>query len=170
LEFKSTTISLIFPHIYDPYAQNRFAFRKMARGDVNMKWQRLLLSKLQERVGKKIALAIDTSTNQTRTILIQNIVKLFSEVSPDALLVQADFKIRSISSIKDDKITYYTHGKSSYTDVLEWVEKEDIDTLFYITDVTGYFYEELKVKKEIFWLVPDEFIPKVPFGKAIRVA
>jgi hypothetical protein len=142
----------------------------MARGDVNMKWQRLLLSKLQERVGKKIALAIDTSTNQTRTILIQNIVKLFGEVSPDALLVQADFKIRSISSIKDDKITYYTHGKSSYTDVLEWVEKEDIDTLFYITDVTGYFYEELKVKKEIFWLVPDEFIPKVPFGKAIRVA
>jgi hypothetical protein len=54
--------------------------------------------------------------------------------------------------------------------VLEWTEKEEIDTLFYITDVTGYFYEELKFKKEVFWLVPDEFVPKVPFGKAIRVA
>lgn len=151
-------------------AQNRLASRKSVGGVVKMKWQRLLLSKLLERKGKKIALAIDTSTNQTRTILIQNIVKLFSEVCPDALLVQADFKIRSITSIKDDKITYFTHGKSSYTEVLEWTEMEDIDTLFYITDVTGYFYEEIKVKKEVFWLVPDEYIPKVPFGKAIRVA
>jgi hypothetical protein len=135
-----------------------------------MKWQRLLLSKLQEREGKKIALAIDTSTNQTKTILIQNIVKLFGEVCPKSLLVQADFKIRSITSIKDDQIKYYKHGKSSYTEVLEWTEKEEIDTLFYITDVTGYFYEELTFKKEVFWLVPDEFVPKVPFGKAIRVA
>jgi hypothetical protein len=135
-----------------------------------MIWQRLLLSKLQEREGKKIALAIDTSTNQTSTILIQNIVKLFAEVCPNSLLVQADFKIRSITSIKDDQIKYYTHGKSSYTEVLEWTEKEAIDTLFYITDVTGYFYEELTFKKEVFWLVPDEFVPKVPFGKAIRVA
>ncbi|MGM0873925.1 MAG: VWA-like domain-containing protein [Bacillota bacterium] len=135
-----------------------------------MKWQRLLLSKLQERKDKKIALAVDTSTNQAKTILIQNIIKLFGEVCPQALLVQADFKIRSITSIKDDQIKYYTHGKSSYTEVLEWAEKEDLDTLFYITDVTGYFYDELKVKKEVFWLVPDEFVPKVPFGKAIRVA
>jgi single-stranded DNA-specific DHH superfamily exonuclease len=141
---------------------------KKCEGVVRMKWQRLLLSKLQER--KKIALAIDTSTNQTKTILIQNIIKLFGEVCPEALLVQADFKIRSITSIKDDQIKYYTHGKSSYTEVLEWAEKEDLDTLFYITDVTGYFYDELKVKQEVFWLVPDEFVPKVPFGKAIRVA
>ncbi len=135
-----------------------------------MKWQKQLLSKLQERDGKKIALAIDTSTDQTNKVLIQNIVKLFAEVAPNALLVQADFKIRKISPIKEDQITYYKHGKSSYTEVLEWAEEEKIDTLFYITDVTGYFYEELKVKNEVFWLVPDEFIPKVPFGKAIRVA
>lgn len=99
-----------------------------------------------------------------------NIVKLFSEVAPDSLLVQADFKIRKISPIKEDRITYYTHGKSSYTEVLEWAGQEQIDTLFYITDVTGYFYEELEVNNEVFWLVPDEFVPKVPFGKAIRVA
>ncbi|MBM7602059.1 hypothetical protein JOC75_000029 [Metabacillus crassostreae] len=65
---------------------------------------------------------------------------------------------------------YYNHGKSSYTEVLEWVEKEEIITLFYITDVTGYFYENLDVRNEVFWLVPYEFVPKVPFGKAIRVA
>ena len=135
-----------------------------------MKWQKQLLSKLQERNEKNIALAIDTSTNQTNTSLIQNIIKLFGEVVPHSLLVQADFKIRKITSIKEDQITYYTHGKSSYTEVLEWADHEKIDTLFYITDVTGYFYEELKVNNEVFWLVPDEFVPKVPFGKAIRVA
>ncbi|WP_078432844.1 VWA-like domain-containing protein [Metabacillus halosaccharovorans] len=135
-----------------------------------MKWQKQLLSKLQERSEKKIALAIDTSTKQTNTLLIQNIVKLFGEVAPHSLLVQADFKIRNITPIKEDNITYYTHGKSSYTEVLEWADQEKIDTLFYITDVTGYFYEELKVNCEVFWLVPDEFVPKVPFGKAIRVA
>ena len=135
-----------------------------------MKWQKLLLSKLQERNGKKIALAVDTSTNQANTLLIQNIIKLFGEVAPQSLLVQADFKIRKITSIKEDQISYYTHGKSSYTEVLEWADQEKIDTLFYITDVTGYFYEELKVNNEVFWLVPDEFVPKVPFGKAIRVA
>nr|BDD45056.1 hypothetical protein 44 [Bacillaceae bacterium] len=135
-----------------------------------MKWQKQLLSKLQERNGRKIALAIDTSTKQTNTLLIQNIVKLFSEVAPNSFLVQADFKIRKITSIKEDQITYYTHGKSSYTEVLEWAGQEQIDTLFYLTDVTGYFYEELEVNNEVFWLVPDEFVPKVPFGKTIRVA
>lgn len=135
-----------------------------------MKWQRLLLTKLQEREWGKIALAIDTSTDQVDTELIENIVKLFGEVSPKALIVQADFKIRSVSSIKDAKqINYFKHGKSSYTEVLEWMGKENIDTLFYITDVTGYIYDELTFDKEVFWLVPNEFIPKVPFGKAIRV-
>lgn len=135
-----------------------------------MKWQKLLLSKLLERKGKKVALAIDTSTNDINKMLIENIIKLFSEVCPNAFLVQADFKIRSISPITENKMTYYNHGKSSYTEVLEWVEKEEIDTLFYITDVTGYFYENLDVTNEVFWLVPDEFVPKVPFGKTIRVA
>ncbi|PAD67182.1 hypothetical protein CHH83_19910 [Bacillus sp. 7586-K] len=135
-----------------------------------MKWHKQLLSKLQERKNKKIVLAIDTSTTQTGTLLIENIVKLFGQVCPETLLVQADFKIRSITSIKNTEIRYFTHGKSSYTEVLEWAEKEDVDTIFYITDVTGFFYEELAFDKEIFWLVPDKFIPKVPFGKAICVA
>ncbi|WP_226666792.1 VWA-like domain-containing protein [Metabacillus litoralis] len=135
-----------------------------------MKWQKQLLSNLMDRKGKKIALAIDTSTNDINKLLIQNIIKLFSEVTPDAILVQADFKIRSITPIKENKVEYYNHGKSSYTEVLEWVEKEEIETLFYITDVTGYFYDELNVTNEVFWLVPDEFVPKVPFGKTIRVA
>lgn len=135
-----------------------------------MKWQRSLLSMLQSRQDKKVALAIDTSTKQTRTILINNIVKFFGELKPDTTLVQADFKIRSITGIDSPKIKYYDHGKSSYTEVLEWAEKEQIDTLFYITDVTGYFYEELKVNFEVYWLVPDDFVPKVPFGKAIKVA
>jgi len=136
-----------------------------------LKWQRALLSMVKERQDKKIALAIDTSTNQVRTILINNIVKFFGEMKPDATLVQADFKIRSISPIKENAtIKYYKHGKSSYTEVLEWADNEKIDTLFYVTDVTGYFYEELKVKTEVIWLVPDDYLPKVPFGKAIKVA
>jgi hypothetical protein len=136
-----------------------------------MRWQRSLLTMLKERKDKKVALAIDTSSNQVRTILINNIVTFFGEMNPDATLIQADYKIRVVSPIKEaPQIKYYTHGKSSYTEVLEWAEQESIDSLFYITDVTGYFYEELKVETEVFWLVADEFLPKVPFGKAIMVA
>ncbi|MHC0038368.1 VWA-like domain-containing protein [Pseudoneobacillus sp. C159] len=136
-----------------------------------MRWQKRILSMIQDRQDKKIALAVDTSSVEVRTILINNIVKLFETVKPDTILVQADFKIRSIAPAKADTIKYYSHGKSSYTEVLEWAENENVDTLFYITDVTGYIYEEIKnVGYELFWLVPDEFLPKVPFGKAIKVA
>jgi hypothetical protein len=135
-----------------------------------MKWHHAVLAKIKENEGRKIALAIDTSTNETNTILIQNIIKLFGEVKPDTLLVQADYKLRDVSPINEASLTWYTHGKSSYTDVLEWGETEKIDTLFYITDVTGYFYDELKVTYEVCWLVPDTYVPKVPFGRAIKVS
>jgi hypothetical protein len=135
-----------------------------------LKWQWGLMRILKERHEKSVALAIDTSTDQTRTILINNIVKFFGEIKPDASLVQADYKVRSVSPIQDSTIKYFKHGKSSYTEVLEWAEQEKIDTLFYITDVTGYFYEELNVNFEVFWLVPDDYLPRVPFGKAIKVA
>jgi hypothetical protein len=126
---------------------------------------------IQERQDKKVALAVDTSTNNVSSILINNIIKLFEQLKPDTILVQADFKIRNISPVKSDTIKYFTHGKSSYTLVLEWAEQEKVDTLFYITDVTGFFPEELsKVDYEVFWLVPDSFLPRVPFGKAIKVA
>lgn len=126
---------------------------------------------IQQRQDKKVALAVDTSSSEVGTILINNIVKLFETVKPDTILVQADFKIRSITLAKADTIKYFTHGKSSYTEVLEWATNEKIDTLFYITDVTGFIYEEITdVDYELFWLVPDEFLPKVPFGKAIKVA
>src|SRR5690606_24323476 len=136
----------------------------------HVRWQRSLLDLLKNRKNKKIALSIDTSTNQVRSILINNIIKFFGEMHPETHLVQADFKIRSITPIQNPTIKYYTHGKSSYTEVLEWADQEKIDTLFYITDVTGYFYDELDVHTEIFWLVPDDYVPKVPFGKAIKIA
>ncbi|MCH6269088.1 MULTISPECIES: hypothetical protein [Neobacillus] len=136
-----------------------------------MKWHKRILSMIQERQDKKVALAVDTSSNDAPTILINNIVKLFETVKPDTILVQADFKIRSISPIKSDTIKWYSHGKSSYTLVLEWAKEEQIDTLFYITDVTGFFSEDLeKLDYEMFWLVPGVFLPRVPFGKAIKVA
>ena len=136
-----------------------------------LRWQKTILSMIQARQDKKIALAVDTSTKEVQTILINNIVKLFEAVKPDTLLVQADFKIRSIAPVKADSIKYYDHGKASYTLVLEWAQQEKIDSLFYITDVTGHFYEEMeKVDYEMFWLVPDDFLPKVPFGRAIKVA
>lgn len=138
---------------------------------VDLKWHMRLLSMIQKREDKKIALVVDTSTVEVRSILINNIVKLFEQVKPDTILVQADFKIRSITPVKADTIKYHTHGKASYTEVLEWAHNEKIDTLFYITDVTGFIYEEIKtVDYELYWLVPDEFLPKVPFGKAIKVA
>ncbi|MFJ5714417.1 hypothetical protein [Neobacillus sp. NPDC093127] len=136
-----------------------------------LKWHKTILSMIQQRQDKKIALVVDTSTNEAPTILINNIVKLFEQLKPDTILVQADFKIRSISQVKSDTIKYYTHGKSSYTLALEWAAEEQVDTLFYITDVTGFFSEEMEnVDFELFWLVPGTFLPRVPFGKAIKVA
>ncbi|WP_462408634.1 vWA domain-containing protein [Neobacillus sp. Marseille-QA0830] len=136
-----------------------------------MKWHMRILSMIQERQDKKVALAVDTSTKEAPTILINNIVTLFEKVKPDTILVQADFKIRSITPVKSDTITYHNHGKSSYTLVLEWAKEEKIDTLFYITDVTGFLPEDLeKVDFELFWLVSGKFMPKIPFGKAIKVA
>jgi hypothetical protein len=138
---------------------------------MGLKWHKTILSMIQQRQDKKVALAVDTSTNEAPIILINNIVKLFETVKPDTILVQADFKIRDISPVKSDTLTYYTHGKSSYTLVLEWAKEEKIDSLFYITDVTGFFAEDMeKVDFELFWLVPGEFLPRVPFGKAIKVA
>jgi hypothetical protein len=142
-----------------------------AKGLLELKWHKTILSMIQQRQDKKVALAVDTSTNEAPAILINNIVKLFEQLKPDTTLVQADFKIRSISPVKSDTIKYQTHGKSSYTLVLEWAKEEKIDTLFYITDVTGFFSEEMdKVDYELFWLVPGVFLPRVPFGKAIKVA
>lgn len=136
-----------------------------------MKWHKRVLSMIQERQDKKVALAVDTSTTEAPTILINNIVTLFEQVKPDTILVQADFKIRSISPVKSNTIKYHSHGKSSYTLVLEWAKDEKIDTLFYITDVTGFLPEELEtVDFELFWLVSGTFMPKIPFGKAIKVA
>lgn len=138
---------------------------------VFLRWHKRVLSMIQERQTKKVALAVDTSSNQVNTVLINNIVKLFEQLKPDTILVQADYQIRSIEPVKSDTIKYYNHGKASYTLVLEWAQAENIDTLFYITDVTGFFYEEMeKVNYETFWLVPNDFLPKVPFGKAIKVA
>ncbi|WP_374193723.1 hypothetical protein [Bacillus sp. ISL-75] len=126
---------------------------------------------IQQRQDKKVALAVDTSTNEAPSILINNIVKLFEQLKPDTILVQADFKIRSTSPVKSDTIKYYTHGKSSYTLVLEWAKEENIDTLFYITDVTGFISEDIEdVSYEMIWLVPGAILPRVPFGKAIKVA
>lgn len=136
-----------------------------------MRWHKRVLSMILERLDKKVALAVDTSTNKVPKDLINNIVKLFEQVKPDTILIQSDFKIRSIAPVKSDTIKYYTHGKSSYTLVLEWAEKEKVDTLFYITDVTGYLPEEMDhVNFEMFWLVPGVLLPRVPFGKAIKVA
>jgi hypothetical protein len=135
-----------------------------------LKWQRAILSLLKKRKDHSIALAIDTSNRPSRPVLIQNIVKLFEKVRPDTMLVQADFKIRSASSVGIASIKYVKHGTSSYTEVLEWAAEQKIDTLFYITDVTGYFYEQLQVDYEVFWLVPDDYMPRVPFGKPILVA
>lgn len=136
-----------------------------------MNWQKYILKLINERKDKKIALVIDTSTNEVQTELVNNIVQLFQTLKPDAQLIQADFKIRSVDSVSEQPaIKWFSHGKSSYTEVLEWGAEEEIDTLFYITDVTGYFYEELEINYEVMWLVPDSFVPKVPFGKAIKVA
>ncbi|MFC0560744.1 VWA-like domain-containing protein [Halalkalibacter alkalisediminis] len=135
-----------------------------------MSWQRELLKIMQKNKNKKVALAIDTSNSQTDQSLIEKLRTFIKEMNPDTTLIQADFKIRDISNVTEEKaLTYYKHGKSSYTDVLEWANEEEIDTLLYVTDLTGYIYDELTLKPFIYWLVPDQFKPKAPFGKVLNI-
>lgn len=125
---------------------------------------------MQNNRDKKLALVIDTSSNQTDHQVIENVIKFVGEMNPEATLIQADFKIRSIDKIKETPgIKYYSHGKSSYTEVFEWANAEDIETLLYVTDVTGFLYDELEVKPFVYWLIPDQYKPKVPFGKLLNV-
>jgi hypothetical protein len=136
-----------------------------------LRWHKTILSMIQQCQDKKIALAVDTSTNEFPAILINNVVKLFEQVKPYTILIQADFKIRSISSVKSDTIKYFKQGKSSYTLVLEWANEEKVDTLFYITDVTGFLSDEIDhVNYEMIWLVPGAIKPRVPFGKVLKIA
>ena len=136
-----------------------------------MRWHKTVLSMIQQRQDKKVALAVDTSTTEFPALLINNIVKLFEQLKPDTILIQADYKIRSIAPAKSDTIKFFNHGKSSYTLVLEWAAEENIDSLFYVTDVTGFLSEEIQdVDFEMFWLVPGMTLPRVPFGKVIKVA
>ncbi|ARK30622.1 VWA-like domain-containing protein [Halalkalibacter krulwichiae] len=135
-----------------------------------MNWQRELLKIMQKNKEKKVALAIDTSNDQTDKASINNIRLFIKELNPEATVIQADFKIRDISNVKENKpLTYYKHGKSSYTEVLEWANEKEIDTLLYITDLTGYIYEELTLNSLIYWLVLDKFKPKAPFGKVLNI-
>ena len=136
-----------------------------------MKWHKNLLKIIQDRQEKRLAVVVDTSTNETKVELIANVVKFFKELTPETILVQADFKIRTVNPITEEtEIKYHTHGKASYTLALEWAEEEKIETVFYITDLTGFLPEEMQVPPyEVYWLVPTEFVPKAPFGKVMKI-
>jgi predicted metal-dependent peptidase len=144
----------------------------MKRGEIKgMRWHKNLLKIIQDQQGKKLALVVDTSTTETKVELIANVVTFFKELTPETILVQADFKIRSANPITDQaEIKYHTHGKASYTLALEWAEEEKIETVFYITDLTGFLPEDLEaVPFKVYWLVPTEFVPKAPFGKVMKI-
>ncbi|MDR7077529.1 DNA mismatch repair ATPase MutS [Neobacillus niacini] len=135
-----------------------------------MKWHKNLLKIIQDRQEKRLAVMVDTSTNETKVELIANVVKFFKELTPETILIQADFKIRTVNPITEEtEIKYHTHGKASYTLALEWAEEEKIETVFYITDLTGFLPEEMQVPYEVYWLVPTEFVPKAPFGKVMKI-
>lgn len=135
-----------------------------------MSWQRELLKIMQKNKEKKIVLVIDTSSKQIDQQIVLNIIQFVGEMNPQATLIQADFKIRSIGNIKEKtEIKFYSHGKSSYTEVFEWANEQEIETLLYVTDVTGFLYDELQVKPYVYWLIPDEYKPKVPFGRLLNV-
>ncbi|MEH7111263.1 VWA-like domain-containing protein [Neobacillus niacini] len=136
-----------------------------------MKWHKNLLKIVQDRQDKKLAIVVDTSTKETKIDLIAKVLLFFKELKPETTVVQADFKIRTIKHITEGtEINYHTHGKASYTLALEWAEEEQIETLFYITDLTGFLPEDMeKVPYEMYWLVPTEFVPKAPFGKVFKI-
>lgn len=135
-----------------------------------LSWQKQLLHLINQSKEKKIALAIDVSTDDYSIEMIRNIIELFEKIKETTPLVLADYKLREVTNTKQAKnITFHTHGRASYTEALEWGQENDIETLFYLTDVTGYFWEDLKIDYQVIWLVPEDFKPKVPFGKLINL-
>ncbi|RLL43628.1 hypothetical protein D8M04_11940 [Oceanobacillus piezotolerans] len=135
-----------------------------------MSWQKKLLQLIKQSMNQKIAVAVDVSTDDYPIETIRNIISLFNEVRESTPLVCADFKIREITDTsKVKQLTFHSHGRASYTDVLEWGQENDIEKLFYITDVTGHFWEELKIDYDVTWLIPDSYKPQVPFGKTFNL-
>ncbi|WP_085992945.1 VWA-like domain-containing protein [Oceanobacillus senegalensis] len=135
-----------------------------------MNWQKQLLTLINKSENEKIALAIDISTDEYPIETIRNIISLFEEIREKTPLVLADYKIREITNTKSAKnITFHTHGRASYTEALEWGQENGIKNLFYITDVTGHFWEELKIDYKVTWLIPDDFKPHVPFGRTLNL-
>ncbi|WP_138416583.1 VWA-like domain-containing protein [Aquibacillus sediminis] len=136
-----------------------------------MTWQKQLLSIITKAKDENIAVAVDTSTDEYPIDTIKNIITLFNQVKQKTPMLVADYKIREVTDTEHaDDLTFKTHGKASYTETLEWAEENNIDKLFYITDVTGYFWEELTIDYDVFWLIPDKFKPQVPFGKRVNLA
>ncbi|RKQ33967.1 VWA-like domain-containing protein [Oceanobacillus halophilus] len=135
-----------------------------------MTWQKQLLSMINHSKDKNIALAVDVSTDEYPIETIRNIITLFDEVKEEIPLILADYKLREVTDTKKAKnIMFHTHGRASYTDALEWGQENGIEKLFYITDVTGHFWEELKIDYDVVWLIPDKFKPQVPFGKTFNL-
>ncbi|WP_231889845.1 VWA-like domain-containing protein [Oceanobacillus sp. Castelsardo] len=135
-----------------------------------LKWQKQLLELINKSKDKKIALGVDVSTDEYPIETIRQIIELFEQVKEGTPLVLADFKLREVTDTKQAKnITFHTHGRASYTEALEWGQENEIDIFFYITDVTGYFWDELKIDYEVIWLIPDKFKPQVPFGKTLNL-
>lgn len=133
-------------------------------------WQKDLLKLISASKEDRLAVVVDTSTKDYPVETIKNIIALFNEVKADTPLLFVDYKIREITDTGHaTEIPFMTHGKASYTEALEWAEQNNIAKLFYITDVTGYFWEELKVNYDVVWLIPDKFKPKVPFGKRLNL-
>lgn len=135
-----------------------------------LKWQKQLLHIINQSEDEKIALAVDVSTDDYSIETISNIISLFNTVKEETPLLLADYKIRDITNTKEAKnITFHTHGRASYTEALEWGQERGLEKLFYITDVTGHFWEDLKIDYEVIWLIPDKFKPLVPFGKTLNL-
>ncbi|WP_085522179.1 VWA-like domain-containing protein [Tuberibacillus sp. Marseille-P3662] len=118
---------------------------------------------------KNSALAIDTSTNEYPKETIKDIINLINKTLVEIPMIFADFKIRQLTTTKEKvAIPYKKHGKGSYTDVLEWCEENEVNQLYYITDLTGYIWDDIEVNYDVTWLVPFNFKPKPPFGEVIQ--
>lgn len=124
---------------------------------------------MNENKIKNSALAIDISTDEYPKENIKDIINLINKTLVEIPMIMADFKIRQLSTTREKgSIPYMTHRKGSYTDVLEWCEENEVNKLYYITDLTGYIWDELEINYDVTWLVPFNFKPQPPFGKVIQ--
>jgi predicted metal-dependent peptidase len=138
-------------------------------------WKIDLLSFLNGKHDKRIALAVDVSAGMPETPVFE-VIQLLIQNNFDAKVVLSDVKIQKIyDHLLDVKKLDYGRGGTCFIETIEWAEKE-VDSLIYLTD--GYGVAPVSSELNICWLITeggrapytlDRNVPEINYGQFVNL-